>query len=82
MSASGGACPDLLDQPAVAVGVAEGQVRAVVGPIGMQSGRLSFCAEVEWLGHFHAAIDEVGVRRFDVGDDQVQTLVRCRERPA
>ena len=75
---------DLLQQPAVAVRVAERGERAVARAIGRRP-RYPPCvvelsaagALVEHLAHVGAVRDQVGARRLDVGDDQVQALGRA-----
>src|SRR4029077_2769141 len=69
---------DFLDQPAVAVRVAERQETIVVGPLGIETRGLSFRSEVERLAHIHYPIDETSPRGLDVGCDQVDALQCAR----
>src|SRR5882724_6296703 len=69
---------DFLDQPAIAVRVAERHEIVVVGPPGIEAGSLSFRSEVERLAHIDSAIDELSPRGLDVGCDQVDTLQCAR----
>src|SRR3954453_12604959 len=71
---------DLLDGPAVAVGVLEGEEGFVVPAVRSQSGLLALGAEVERLADLHATLDQFGVRRLDVVHDQVRALVAARRR--
>src|SRR5262249_16368320 len=75
---------DLLDQPAVAVWIAERDERAVAAVIGcgpghaavrgaeveLRPGRL----RVEYLARLRTARDELVACRVDIGDDQVEVL--------
>ena len=47
--------PDLLDEPAVAVGIVKRHERLVVAASGTQTGRLPLWSEVEGLADVHAA---------------------------
>jgi len=69
---------DFLDQPAVAIRVAERDETVVVGPPGIEARGLSFRSEVERLAHIDSAIDELSPRGLDVGRDQVQSLICAR----
>src|SRR5262245_10559021 len=72
------ASPDLLHDPTVAVWIVEGEERAIVAALGIRP-RLPFARlEVEDLADVRPAFDELGTRRLDVGDDQVQALDRAR----
>src|SRR5580658_10390062 len=92
-STSGQARCDLLQQPAVAVGIAEGGERAVAAMLGIRTAdpeppkkvglvraSVHAAAVVKHLGYVDAERDNLGPRSLDVGDDQVQTLGRagCR----
>ena len=74
------ALPDLLQDPAVAVGVAEVGERAVVGVLGVRARRPAVRRHVPDLAHLDAAADELGARRLDVGDDEVRAAVGARRR--
>src|SRR3712207_3036376 len=86
-SRSSRSCPwlastHLLQDPGVAVGVAEVGKRAVVAAF-----RIRACLPPTWphvanLADVHPALDELGARRLDVEHDQVGTSVgaRCRAR--
>ncbi len=75
---------DLLQQPAVAVRVAERGERAVAGVVGRGSADATARADglelsarrpgVEHLADFDTAGDEFLARSLDVGDDQVEAL--------
>jgi hypothetical protein len=69
---------DFLNQPAVAIRVAERDETVVVGPPGIEARGLSFRSEVERLAHIDSAIDELSPRGLDVGRDQVQSLICAR----
>jgi len=74
---------DLLQQPAVAVGIAEGDERTVAAMLGIRTAdpeppkqvglvRASVhAAGVEYLGRVDAVRDQFVARSLDVGDDQV-----------
>src|ERR1700730_7786188 len=80
-SPSGSTLLDFLDQPAVAIRVAERYETVVVGPPGIKAGGLSFRSEVERLAHIGPAIDELSPRGLDVGGDQVHSLICARRHP-
>ena len=68
---------DLLEQPLVAVGVAERGERAVGLALRVRAGHAALAAggerhAVEDLGHVDAALDQVGARRIDVLDGEQQ----------
>ena len=77
---------DLLEQPAVAVRVAERDERALAGIIGRRAADATIRTVVlepsagrplvEHLADLGTAGDELGARSLDVGDDQVQVLGR------
>ena len=69
---------DLLYNPAVAIGVAEAEERAIVAAFGIWPRRLLARLEVEDLAGRHPAISQLGMRGFDVGNDQVQALDGAR----
>src|SRR6266851_1760607 len=77
---------DLLDQPAVAVRVAERDERAVALVIRSRAGYpppgpgvVEYPAGVvEYLAHLGAAAGELGPGRLDVGDGQLQAVSRTR----
>src|ERR1700730_15393598 len=69
---------DLLDEPAVAVGVAEGEKRVVAGPFRIRAWGLTGRSEMEDLADVHAALHELGPGRVDVGDAEVEALERAR----
>src|SRR5437867_3003490 len=72
---------DFLDQPAVAIRIAERHETVVVAPPGIETGRLSFRSEVERLAHIDSALDEFSPRGLDVGRDQVHPLICARPHP-
>src|SRR5215472_13991874 len=57
----------LLDHPAVAVRIGEGQERVVTLPRRVRAGRLAALLEVEDLARLDAASRQVGVRVVDIG---------------
>src|SRR5687767_708509 len=65
---------DLLEEPAVAVGIAERGVALVGAALRVQARAGSVGAEVEEVTDLYAAADEVIPRRLDVRDDQLQAL--------
>src|SRR6266851_349542 len=70
---------DLLDQPAVAVRVAERDERAVALVIRSRAGYPPpGPGVVEYLAHLGAAAGELGPGRVDVGDGQLQAVCRAR----
>jgi hypothetical protein len=72
---------DFLDQPAVAIRVAERDETVVVGPPGIEARGLSFRSEVKRLAHVHSAIDELSPRSLDVRRDRVHSLICSRLHP-
>lgn len=65
-------CTRPLHQPAVAVGVVEGQERGVVPTFGVLPRRLiAHRTEVVELVDIYTSLDQLGTSSFDVGDDQV-----------
>src|SRR6266576_6222492 len=64
-SASWSTLLHFLDQPAVAVRVAERHEAIVVGPRGIEAGGLSLRSEVERLAHIDPAIHELSASGFD-----------------
>src|SRR5262249_54869159 len=72
------AAPDLLYHPAVAVGGAEGEERAIVAALWIGPRRPLARLEVARLAGIHPAFDQLGTRGLDVGDDQVQPLDGAR----
>src|SRR5258708_10058340 len=80
-SPSWSALVDFLDQPAVAIRVAERDETVVVGPPGIEARGLSFRSEVERLARVDSAIDELSPRGLDVGRDQVHSLICSRLHP-
>ena len=62
---------DLLQQPAVAVGIAERGEREVAAMLGIRTADRAVRAEVEDLAHLDAGRDELVPGGLDVGDDQV-----------
>src|SRR5689334_13086258 len=73
--------PDLLDQPAVALGIAERQERVVAGPLRVWARRLTAFLEVVHLADVHTPAGELGPGGLDIRDHQVQALngaVRAR----
>src|SRR5215510_13151861 len=86
-SASGQVRCDLLEQPGVAVRVAErskGKVAAVTG-VRPTDATVSFGTELstrfrsmEYLTDFDTAGNEFFASRFNIGNDQVETLGRAR----
>src|ERR1700686_3081786 len=69
---------DLLHHPPVAVRVAEGQERVVVGTkwVGSRELGASVPIEVERLSRVEASLRELRARRIDVGNNQLQPLRR------
>src|SRR6478752_7495438 len=67
---------DLLHGPGVSIRIVEVQEGPVVGPVGLDAGRLHAVGEVHRSGVLHASLDEVRVRRLDVVDDEVGALER------
>ncbi len=63
--------PDLLEQPPVAVRIAEGGIREVGATSRVRARNEATLVAVEHLTNLDAAADEVLTRRFDVGDDQL-----------
>jgi len=86
VKASGQPGGDLLQEPAVAVRVAERQERAVAGALRIRSGNPGVgpavvedaAGVVEDLARLGSAPFELVVRGLDVVDDQVQALGRAR----
>jgi hypothetical protein len=62
---------DLLQQPAVAVGIAERGERAVAAMLGVRTADLAVRAGVEDLAHLDAGFDQLVPGGRDVGNDQV-----------
>src|SRR4051794_37599603 len=79
-SASGKSRLDLLQQPAVAVRVAERGERAVTAALWIRAAerRLSRTGAVEHFAHVDTAMDELGARSPDVGHDEIESLCRAR----
>src|SRR4051794_999194 len=77
-SPSGKALGDLLQQPGVAVRIAEPGERAVGLAIGFRSAHLLAILAVEDLPNIRAGVDEILSSLVDVGDDQVGRLSRTR----
>jgi hypothetical protein len=69
---------DLLEEPPVAVRIAEGGVREVGATFQVRSRNKTPPIAVEHLADLDAAAEEVRTRRIDVGDDQLQTLSGAR----
>jgi hypothetical protein len=65
---------DFLDQPAVAIRVAERDETVVVSPPGIEARGLSFRSEVKRHAHVDSAIDKLSPRSLDVRRDQVHSL--------
>jgi hypothetical protein len=61
---------DFLEEPAVAVRVAERAVRPIVRPLRVHPGRLALRPEPERLADLQPAPDELGTRGLDVIDDK------------
>jgi protease I len=72
---------DLLEQPAVAVGIAERGVALVGAALRVQARAGPVGAKVEEVTDLYAAADEVIPRRLDVRDDQLQALGGAGRRP-
>src|SRR4030095_9961324 len=77
---SGGllAAPGLLQDPGVAVGVAEVGERVVVAVLGIGALLPALGGHGPHLAPPDAAPDQVGARRLDVRDDEVRAAVRPR----
>ena len=58
----------LLQDPSVAIGIAEVRKRAVVGVLGIGTRHPLPAGDVADVADFYAAPDELGTRIFDVGD--------------
>src|SRR5215471_20012970 len=81
---------DLLEQPAVAIGIAERGERSITGMIGRRAVHATTPAVALELGSRSARMKDVADLRtaprqlvtgcLDVGDDQVQALRRARRR--
>ena len=69
---------DLLDDPAVAVGISERRERVVVSPVRIGPGRLHTVDEVVQFSDLDAAACQLGARGVYVRHDQMNAL----ERPA
>jgi hypothetical protein len=71
---------DLLQEPAVAVRVAEGGIGEVAAPFGIPAvdRGLAGACPVKHLAHLGAAPDELCPRRLDVGDSKVEPARRAR----
>src|SRR5258708_7977984 len=84
--ASGQPHGDLLEQPAVAVRIAERGERGVTAPrriraaeAAFRAGMVEYTADVvEHVAHLDTALDELGARRLDVGHDEMEPLGRAR----
>src|SRR5680860_1002733 len=63
---------DLLEEPDVAVGIAELDVRAVVASFGVESRSLAVLSKVEEVADLDAPLLEILTNGLDVGDHQVQ----------
>src|SRR6266576_4117788 len=70
-----------LDQPAVAVRVAERHEAIVIGPRGIEAGGLSLRSEVERLAHIDPAIHELSASGFDIGCDEIHDCHSSVSRP-
>ena len=70
---------DLLEQPAIAVRVAERGERGVTAPLRIRAAerRLSRSRTVEYFAHVDTAIDELGARCLDVGHHEIESLCRA-----
>ena len=62
---------DLLEQPAVAIWIAEGRIGEVGPTLRVRTGSEPGLVTVEQLAHLDAATNEVLTRRVDIGDDQL-----------
>src|SRR4029453_8875347 len=73
-------CLDRLEEPAVAVGIAERRKRAVGATfgVGARQGWSPEAGEMERLSHVCAAADELRPCRLDVGHHEIQILDRAR----
>src|SRR6187200_2347898 len=69
---------DFLDKPAVAVRVADGEVRTVVLAGRIDAGHLALGAEVERFAGLDPALDQPVAGRLDIGHHEVQALVAAR----
>src|SRR6185503_9050747 len=65
---------DLLQEPRVAVRIAEGRKRRIGLVLRMRSihGRLTRSVAMKYLAHLHAAIDQLLACGCNVGDDEIQ----------
>jgi hypothetical protein len=61
----------LLDEPSVAVGIAEREERPVVGTLWIGSRNLGAILEVEDVRCGHSSLDELGASQVDIADDEV-----------
>src|ERR1700733_3097780 len=85
-SAAGKARGDLLDVPAISVRIAERHERAVAlvirrgarGPVRVAGVMEDAAGVVEHLADVDTVTGELGTRRFDVGDDELQAFRRAR----
>src|SRR5437879_2377159 len=68
----------LLDEPRVAVRILEGEEAVVALPLRVETGLLTPVREVERLADVDAALDELGPRRFDVRDAEMEAVQRAR----
>src|SRR5829696_6490 len=77
---AGEAGRDLLQQPLVAVRIAERGVTKVTAPCRVRTfdGRLARTGTVKHVAHIEAVSDEVGARRLDVGYHEVKSACRAR----
>jgi len=69
---------DLLDQPAVAVRIAERHEGPVVGALRIDSGRLPLRTEMERLADVNATLNQLHTRCLDIGHDKMEALVGSR----
>src|SRR5207244_8256816 len=72
------ASPAFLQDPAVAVGVAEVSERVVVAALRVRARHPLARLDMPDLADIHPAFDELGTRSLDVGDDQVCAPNRAR----
>src|SRR5262245_9582524 len=78
--ASGQSHRDFLQQPAVAVRIAERGERGITAPLRIRAAerRLSRTGTVDHFAHVDAATDELGTRGHDIGHDEVKSACRAR----
>src|SRR5262245_29641161 len=69
---------DFLQQPAVAVRIGERGERGIAATLRIPAVDEAFRTTVKQCAHVSATIDELGTRRLDVGNDEIEILRRAR----